>query len=47
MSAHVFSVHTEYMSSDIELVNLESFNEQLIWSALKGICDDDDVAAYI
>ena len=46
MSAHVFAIHTEHMSGDTEPVYFESFNEQLIWFALKGICDDDDVAAY-
>ena len=46
LSAHVFSVHTEYMSTEIEPVHLESFNEQLIWFALKGVCADDDIAAY-
>ncbi len=25
---------------------LSEFNEQLLWFALKGVCDEDDIAAY-
>ena len=46
LSAHIFSVHTEYMSSETEPAYLESFNEQLIWFALKGVSAEDDIAAY-
>jgi len=46
VSAHIFSVHTEYMANSSEPDHLEAFNEQLVWFALKGICAEDDIAAY-
>ena len=41
-----FAVHTEHMSGSEEPTHLEGFNEQLVWFAFKGVCSEDDIAAY-
>ena len=34
------------MSGSEEPTHLEGFNEQLVWFAFKGVCAEDDLAAY-
>ena len=46
LSSLVFSTHTQYMASESCPDRLAAFNEQLVWFAFKGVCDEDDIAAY-
>ena len=46
LSAHIFSVHTKYMSSNSQPVGLQNFNEQLLWFAAKGVTAEDDFVVY-
>ena len=46
LSAQIFSLHTKYMSTNVQPEGLSVFNEQLIWFAPKGISAEDDFAVY-
>jgi hypothetical protein len=46
LSAHIFSIHTKYMSTNVQPEGISLFNEQLMWFAPKGISADDDFAVY-
>ena len=46
LSAHPFAVHNEHMSGPEKPTHLEGFNEQLAQFAFKGVCAEDDLAAY-